>query len=64
MTTSCGWLAGLLLSFGPAPRSDEADLILHNGKVVTADPDFSVRQAMSVKGGGSSPSRRSSTVAC
>ena len=64
MMTSCGWLTGLLLSFGPAPRSDEGDSMLHNGKVVTADPDFSVLQAMAVKGGGSSASRRSSTVAC
>src|SRR5436309_2176617 len=29
----------------------DADLILHNGKVVTVDPDFSVRQAVAVKGG-------------
>src|SRR5690242_7538814 len=29
----------------------DADLILHNGKVVTVDPDFSVRQAVAVKAG-------------
>lgn len=50
MTTSCAWLAGLLLSLVPAPRPEDADLILHNGKVVTADRDFSVRQALAVKG--------------
>ena len=33
------------------PRgADEADLILHHGKVVTVDRDFSVRQALAVKG--------------
>jgi hypothetical protein len=32
-----------------ALAADEADLILHNGKVVTVDRDFSVRQAMAVK---------------
>ena len=46
------WLAGLLLSLGlcrAAPGADEADLILCNGKVVTVDRDFSVRQALAVK---------------
>jgi hypothetical protein len=28
----------------------EADLIVHNGKIVTVDSDFSIRQAMAVKG--------------
>lgn len=50
MTTTCALLACLLLSFGPAPRPDDADLILHNGKVVTADRDFSVHPALAVKG--------------
>ena len=31
-------------------RADEADLILHHGKVVTVDREFSVRQALAVKG--------------
>jgi predicted amidohydrolase YtcJ len=31
--------------------ADEADLILHSGKIVTVDRDFSVRQAMAVKDG-------------
>src|SRR5215471_17801875 len=29
----------------------DADLILHNGKIVTVDSDFSVRQAVAVKAG-------------
>jgi predicted amidohydrolase YtcJ len=33
-----------------APAAD-ADLILHNGKVVTVDHDFSIRQAVAVAGG-------------
>src|SRR3982750_832202 len=46
-------LAGLLLSLGlcgAAAWADEADLILHHGKIVTVDRDFSVRQALAVKG--------------
>ncbi len=35
---------------GAAVGADQADLILHNGKVVTVDRDFSVRQALAVKG--------------
>jgi predicted amidohydrolase YtcJ len=55
MTTSCAssWLAGLLLPIGLgslAAGAEEADLILYHGKVVTADGDFSVRQALAVKG--------------
>ena len=45
--------AGVLLSLGlggAAAGADEADLILHHGKVVTVDRDFSVRQALAVKG--------------
>ena len=59
------WLAGLLLSLGiggAAVGADEADLILHHGKVVTVDRDFSIRQALAVKGGpparASGPTRR------
>ena len=47
------WLASLLLSLGlcgAAAGADEADLILHHGKVVTVDRDFSVRPALAVKG--------------
>jgi predicted amidohydrolase YtcJ len=31
-------------------RAEEADLILHHGKIVTVDRDFSIRQALAVKG--------------
>src|SRR4051794_32085584 len=34
----------------PAVAADD-DLILHNGKVVTVDPAFSIRQAVAVQGG-------------
>ncbi len=47
------WFAAVLLSHclcGAAAGADEADLILHHGKVFTADRDSSVRQAMAVKG--------------
>jgi predicted amidohydrolase YtcJ len=52
-TRAYSWLASLLASLGlsgPALAADEADLILHHGKVVTVDRDFSVRQALAVKG--------------
>jgi predicted amidohydrolase YtcJ len=39
-------LVGAGLLFGA-----DADLILHNGKVVTVDPEFSIRQAVAVKAG-------------
>jgi len=42
----------LVLVFGlasPLPAS-EADLIVYNGKIVTVDSDFSIRQAMAIKG--------------
>jgi predicted amidohydrolase YtcJ len=35
---------------GMAARAEDADLILHHGKVVTVDRDFSIRQALAVKG--------------
>src|SRR5262245_23464223 len=48
------WLAILSLSLGlwglPAQAQEPADLILHHGKIVTADRDFSIRQALAVKG--------------
>src|SRR5436309_14648255 len=43
-------LVTLALLAAPIPAAD-ADLILHNGKVVTADPAFSIRQAIAVQGG-------------
>src|SRR6185312_8703929 len=56
MTNSraASWIAGLLLLFGGcavAAGDEAADLILHNGKVVTVDRDFSVRQALAAGGG-------------
>lgn len=45
-----GVIAGLLASASGAFAAD-ADLILHNGKIVTVDPKFSVAQAVAVKGG-------------
>ncbi len=48
------WLTVVLVSLGlsraAAPAEDEADLILHHGKVVTVDRDFSIRQALAVNG--------------
>jgi predicted amidohydrolase YtcJ len=41
---------GLLLP-APAARAADADLILHNGKVVTVDPAFSIHRALAVQGG-------------
>jgi predicted amidohydrolase YtcJ len=43
-------LAALLLSVGVVDGADVADLILLHGKVVTVDRDFSIRQALAVKG--------------
>jgi predicted amidohydrolase YtcJ len=40
-----------LLLPGPAARAADADLIVHNAKVVTVDPAFSVHQALAVQGG-------------
>jgi len=42
----------VLLVFGHSNpvAASEADLILYNGKIVTIDSDFSIRQAMAVKG--------------
>jgi len=39
----------VLGSFGSVQAS-EADLILHNGKIVTVDSDFSIHQAMAIEG--------------
>jgi predicted amidohydrolase YtcJ len=40
-----------LLSVCVCATAADADLILHNGKIVTVDPQFSVRQAVAVKAG-------------
>ncbi|WP_406697954.1 amidohydrolase [Singulisphaera sp. Ch08] len=46
------WTAFLVLSLLllDSARSEEADLLLHNGKIVTVDPGFSIRQALAIKG--------------
>ena len=47
------WLFGVLVATGvdrPPRSAQEADLILHHGKIVTVDRDFSIRQALAVKG--------------
>ena len=40
-------VAALVLSCAPQPK---ADLILHNGKIVTVDADFTIAQALAVQG--------------
>jgi len=53
MTRTCAsCLIGLALSTlgHPAAAEEPADLILHHGRVVTADRDFSVRQAIAIRG--------------
>src|SRR5436190_754981 len=46
-------LAGIVLlsSSGSPAWAAEADLILHNGKIVTVDKKFSIHQALAVQGG-------------
>ena len=47
-------LASLFFLFVPdrsARADDAADLIVHHGKIVTVDRDFSICQALAVKGG-------------
>ena len=44
------FLFALYASSGDASGADKADLILHNGKVVSVDAAFSVHQAMAVAG--------------
>jgi hypothetical protein len=43
-------LALLLLAAAPAFSAEQADLILHNGKIVTVDDYFTVAQAVAIKG--------------
>jgi hypothetical protein len=40
-----------LATLATASLAQEADLIVHHGKVVTVDRDFTVRQAMAIKNG-------------
>ena len=43
---------------GPtATAAAEADLILHNGKIITVDRAFSIHQALAVKGDQLDPGR-------
>ena len=45
------WLALTLSTLGLSiAAAQEADLILHHGKIVTVDKDFTIRQALAVKG--------------
>ncbi len=52
MTTprACLTLAALLLAPAFSRAADLADLILHRGQVVTADREFSIHQALAVRG--------------
>ena len=43
-------VAALALAGAAAGRGAEADLILHNGKIVTVDAGFSVKQAVAIRG--------------
>jgi predicted amidohydrolase YtcJ len=43
-------LISLLVAYGSI-AADPADLVLHNGKVITVDPQFRIAQAVAVKGG-------------
>ncbi len=48
------WMAGifacLLVSLTSPAHAADADLILHNGKIVTADKKFSIHQALAIGG--------------
>ena len=43
-------VGGTLLTLTPNAPAQHADLILHNGKIVTVDGDFSIAEAMAVSG--------------
>jgi predicted amidohydrolase YtcJ len=49
MLSRCLWILGLLALASPA-LAEDADLILHNGKIVTVDKKFSIQQALAIKG--------------
>src|SRR5688572_27945478 len=44
------WVAFVLALGATAAPAADADLILHNGKVVTVDKAFSIHQALAVQG--------------
>src|SRR6266568_6365213 len=47
----CALCASAVLLFLGCAKTEHADLILHHGRVVTVDRDFSIRQAIAVKDG-------------
>src|SRR5947209_5713288 len=52
--TACRYSAGIaacLVTLGLRTATAEPDLIIYHAKIITADPGFSVAQAMSVKNG-------------
>ncbi|MBM3981850.1 MAG: amidohydrolase [Planctomycetes bacterium] len=50
--TRCRFAALLaLLTLAPCARADDADLIVHNGKVLTVDAKFATAEAVAVRGG-------------
>ncbi|WP_435010169.1 amidohydrolase [Tundrisphaera lichenicola] len=54
MVRRASWLVLALSAVGFASSvqaADEAELILHHGKIVTVDRDFSIREALAVRGG-------------
>src|SRR6185312_3180989 len=44
-------LAGLVFAFSAAALSQTADTVLINGKILTVDPQSSIREAIAVRGG-------------
>lgn len=49
--TRCRFAALFLLALAPSARADDADLIVHNGKVLTVDAKFATVEAVAVRGG-------------
>ncbi len=48
--TSVVVLTALVVTL-PAATQEKADLLLYNGKVLTVDPEFSIKSAVAVKDG-------------
>jgi len=44
------WAAAIVWQFCTMLGAEEADLILHHGKIVTVDRNFSIQQALAIKG--------------
>jgi hypothetical protein len=51
MTRRTWFLAGIAFLFCTFAVAEEADLILHHGKIVTVDKDFSIQQAIAIQDG-------------